>query len=178
MQVTETLAEGLKRGLSITVPAGDLAGRLDKRLADLKDTVRINGFRPGKVPTAHLKRLVGAQEMAKIVDAVIGEAIRDVVEGRNERPALNPDVALADGWVMRKKPVAAALALRAAFSASVAALPPMVKFSPISTCGVPLHWLTLPCASKLTFSSPTTWAYSHACTTHTGLPSLSVSWVG
>ncbi len=97
MQVTETLSEGLKRELSITVPAGDLVGRLDKRLAELKDTVRINGFRPGKVPTAHLKRLVGAQEMAKIVDEVIGEAIRDVVADRKERPALNPDVALAEG---------------------------------------------------------------------------------
>lgn len=97
MQVTETLSEGLKRELSITVPAADLVGRLEKRLAELKDTVRINGFRPGKVPTAHLKRLVGSQEMAKIVDAVIGEAIRDVVDGRKERPALNPDVALAEG---------------------------------------------------------------------------------
>ncbi len=97
MQVTETLAEGLKRELSITVPMADLVGRLDKRLAELKDTVRINGFRPGKVPTAHLKRLVGAQEMAKIVDSMISEAIRDVVDGRKERPALNPDVALAEG---------------------------------------------------------------------------------
>ena len=97
MLVTETLSEGLKRELSITVPAADLVGRLDKRLAEIKDTVRINGFRPGKVPTAHLKRLVGAQEMARIVDEVIGESIREVVDGRGERPALNPDVALAEG---------------------------------------------------------------------------------
>ena len=102
MQVTETLSEGLKRELSITVPAADLAGRLDKRLLELKDTVRIPGFRPGKVPTAHLKRLVGAQEMARIVDEVIGESIRDVVEGRGERPALNPDVALAEGCAAEK----------------------------------------------------------------------------
>ncbi|MCE1236675.1 MAG: trigger factor [Hyphomicrobiales bacterium] len=102
MQVTETLSEGLKRELSITVPAADLVGRLDKRLVEMKDTVRINGFRPGKVPTAHLKRLVGAQEMARIVDEVIGESIREVVEGRGERPALNPDVALAEGCAAEK----------------------------------------------------------------------------
>lgn len=102
MQVTETLSEGLKRELSITVPAADLVGRLDKRLAELKDTVRINGFRPGKVPTAHLKRLVGAQEMARIVDEVIGDSIREVVEARKERPALNPDVALAAGCEAEK----------------------------------------------------------------------------
>jgi trigger factor len=102
MQVTETLSEGLKRELSITVPAADLAGRLDKRLAEMKDTVRIPGFRPGKVPVSHLKRLVGAQEMARIVDETIGEAIREVVDGRGERPALNPDVALAEGCAAEK----------------------------------------------------------------------------
>ncbi|TBW38046.1 trigger factor [Siculibacillus lacustris] len=102
MQVTETLSEGLKRELSITVPAADLAGRLDKRLAELKDTVRINGFRPGKVPTAHLKRLVGPQEMAKIVDTVIGESIRVALETRDERPALNPDIDLAEGVAAEK----------------------------------------------------------------------------
>ncbi len=97
MQVTETLSEGLKRELTITVPAADLASKLDARLAEMKNTVRINGFRPGKVPTAHLKRLVGASEMARIVDGAISDAIREVVEGRKERPALNPDVALAEG---------------------------------------------------------------------------------
>lgn len=97
MQVTETLSEGLKRELTITVPAAALASKLDERLAEMKNTVRINGFRPGKVPTAHLKRLVGANEMARIVDGAISDAIREVVEGRKERPALNPDVALAEG---------------------------------------------------------------------------------
>ena len=97
MQVTETLSEGLKRELTITVPAADLASKLDARLAEMKNTVRINGFRPGKVPTAHLKRLVGPSEMARIVDGAISDAIREVVEGRKERPALNPDVKLAEG---------------------------------------------------------------------------------
>ncbi|WP_407051058.1 trigger factor [Methyloraptor flagellatus] len=96
MQVTETLSEGLKRELSFVVPASELASRLDKRLAEMKDKVRINGFRPGKVPAAHLKRLVGKSEMAQIIDTVIGDAIRTTVEERKERPALNPEVKLAD----------------------------------------------------------------------------------
>lgn len=102
MQVTETLSEGLKRELSIAVPATDLAARLDKRLAELKETVRINGFRPGKVPTAHLKRLVGPQEMARIVDQMIGESIRVALESRGDKPALNPDVDLAEGLAAEK----------------------------------------------------------------------------
>ena len=58
MQVTQTLAEGLKREFKVVVPAGDLASRVDAQLAEMKDKVRINGFRPGKVPVAHLKRAV------------------------------------------------------------------------------------------------------------------------
>ncbi len=57
MQVTETLSQGLKREYAIVVPASDLASRLEAQLADMKTKVRINGFRPGKVPVAHLKRL-------------------------------------------------------------------------------------------------------------------------
>ncbi|TPQ48157.1 trigger factor [Prosthecomicrobium hirschii] len=96
MQVTETLSEGLKRELKLVVPAHDLSSRLDQRLVEMKDRVRINGFRPGKVPVAHLRRLVGRQEMAQIIDNVIGETIRKVVEDRNERPALNPEVKLSE----------------------------------------------------------------------------------
>ncbi|MBL8575564.1 MAG: trigger factor [Hyphomicrobiaceae bacterium] len=99
MQVTEILAEGLKRKLEITVPAADLAGRLDKRLAEMKDQVRINGFRPGKVPAGHLKRLVGRQEMAKVIDEVIGEAVKNAVDERKQRPALNPDIDLPQDGV-------------------------------------------------------------------------------
>lgn len=96
MQVTETLSQGLKRELKLVVPAQDLSNRLDQRLVEMKDRVKINGFRPGKVPVAHLKRLVGRQEMAQIIDTVIGESIRKAVEERKERPALNPEVKLLD----------------------------------------------------------------------------------
>ena len=54
MQVTETLSQGLKREYNVVVSAGDLASKLDTQLSDLKNKVRINGFRPGKVPMAHL----------------------------------------------------------------------------------------------------------------------------
>ena len=46
------------------MPASDLASRLDAQLADMKTKVRINGFRPGKVPVAHLKRVYGRSVMA------------------------------------------------------------------------------------------------------------------
>ena len=94
MQVTETLSDGLKRQLSIVVPASVLNQKLDAKLNEMRAKVQIKGFRPGKVPVGHLKRLAGKQEMAQIVDATIGETIRQVIEERNERPALNPEIAL------------------------------------------------------------------------------------
>ena len=50
MQVTETLSQGLKREFKVVLPATELEQRLNSELATLKDRVRINGFRPGKVP--------------------------------------------------------------------------------------------------------------------------------
>src|SRR5450756_1584381 len=64
MQVTETLAEGLKHEFQISVPASDLDAKAGAKLVDLKDKVRLNGFRPGKVPVSHLKKVYGRSVMA------------------------------------------------------------------------------------------------------------------
>ncbi len=56
MQVTETLSQGLKREFQVVLPAAELEERLTSELATLKDKVRLNGFRPGKVPVAHLRK--------------------------------------------------------------------------------------------------------------------------
>jgi len=56
MQATETLSQGLKREYQVVLPAGELAEKLDAQIASMKDKVQIKGFRPGKVPVAHLKR--------------------------------------------------------------------------------------------------------------------------
>src|SRR5258708_16777869 len=57
MQVKETVADGLKHEFQISVPAADIEAKVDARLVDMKDKVRLNGFRPAKVPVGHLKRL-------------------------------------------------------------------------------------------------------------------------
>ncbi|MCW1404522.1 trigger factor family protein [Novosphingobium sp. MW5] len=71
MQVTETLAEGLKRELKIDVPANDLASKLDDYLNELETKANIKGFRPGKVPVGHLKKMYGRQAMAEILSNTI-----------------------------------------------------------------------------------------------------------
>src|SRR5204862_1144374 len=72
MEVTETLSDGLKREFQIQVPAADLEQRVSQRLGELKDQVQLRGFRPGKVPVTHLKKIYGKRVMAETVDALIG----------------------------------------------------------------------------------------------------------
>jgi trigger factor len=94
MQVTETLSQGLKREYSIVLSATDLAARLDGQLADIKNKVKINGFRPGKVPVAHLKRVYGRSVMADVVQEAITEANKQIVDENGLRLAQEPKVEL------------------------------------------------------------------------------------
>jgi trigger factor len=79
MEVTETLSDGLKREFQVQVPAADLKERVDQRLVELKDRVQLRGFRPGKVPVTHLKKIYGKAVMAETVEAVIRELNAKIV---------------------------------------------------------------------------------------------------
>src|SRR3954451_18216345 len=90
MQVTETSSAGLKREFKVVLRAEELAAKLDTQLADLKDKVRLNGFRPGKVPVAHLKRVYGRSIMGDVVQEAVTEANKKIVEENALRLALEP----------------------------------------------------------------------------------------
>ncbi len=90
MQVTETLSEGLKREYKVVLPAGDLAARLDGQLTEMKGKARINGFRPGKVPLSHLKRLYGRSVMLDVVQDAVYEANQKILDEHKLRIAGQP----------------------------------------------------------------------------------------
>ena len=94
MQVTETLAEGLKHEFQISVPASDLDAKADARLVDLKDKVRLNGFRPGKVPVSHLKKVYGRSVMAETVEQTIRDTNSQIFTERGFRLATEPKVTM------------------------------------------------------------------------------------
>ncbi len=96
MEAQEILNEGLKRQYKVTVPAAELASRLDTRLAEMAKNARLPGFRPGKVPVKHLKRLYGKQVMAEIMDEAIRDTVQKVLSDNALKAAYQPDVALAD----------------------------------------------------------------------------------
>ncbi len=94
MQVTETLAEGLKHEFQISVPASDLDAKADAKLVDLKDKVRLNGFRPGKVPVSHLKKVYGRSVMAETIDQTIRDTNTQIFTERGFRLATEPKITM------------------------------------------------------------------------------------
>src|SRR5688572_14598857 len=92
MQVTETSATGLKRELKVVIGQGELGERFQSRLDEVKDQVQIKGFRKGKVPVSHLKKLFGRSVMAEVVEKTIDETSRKAISDRNERPAHQPAI--------------------------------------------------------------------------------------
>lgn len=96
MQVTETKAEGLKREIEIVVPASDLEARLQTKLHEASGQAKLKGFRPGKVPLAHLRKMYGRSMMAEIVNQIVSETPRSVIADRKERSAMQPEIAMSE----------------------------------------------------------------------------------
>jgi trigger factor len=94
MQVTETLAEGLKHEFNVSVPAADIDAKVDAKLVDLKDKVKLNGFRPGKVPVAHLKKVYGRSVAAETVEELIRDTNAGIFTERGFRLATEPKVTM------------------------------------------------------------------------------------
>lgn len=90
MQVTETLSQGLKREYKVLLSAKDLADRLEAQLVEMKDKVRINGFRPGKAPISHLRKLYGRSIMGDVVQNAVNEANRQIIDDKGLRLAAEP----------------------------------------------------------------------------------------
>ncbi len=94
MQVTETLSEGLKREFKVVVEAAELNTRLDAKLDEIKGQVQLKGFRPGKVPKAHLKKTYGKSVMGDVIQETVGETSQKAIEEKNLKPALQPNIEL------------------------------------------------------------------------------------
>lgn len=92
MQIVEKSGEGLSRVYGVTVPATDLTEKLEARIAEITPTLNIKGFRPGKVPTAHVRRLYGKALMGEVVEQTLSESTQKVITDNNLRPAGEPDL--------------------------------------------------------------------------------------
>jgi len=95
MRIAETMNEGLKRAYSVSIPASELAARVDKQLATVAKQIRMPGFRPGKVPHNLVRKMHGAQLRSDALNEVVQESMNKLVADHALRPATQPQVDLA-----------------------------------------------------------------------------------
>lgn len=88
-QTIETL-DGLERRIQLTVPAADLEREVRQRLNKLARTVRMPGFRPGKVPMKMVVASYGAQVQAEVLNDKVGAAFDAAVTANQLRVAGMP----------------------------------------------------------------------------------------
>ncbi|HTI01199.1 MAG TPA: trigger factor [Acidisoma sp.] len=94
MQINQTQSDGLKQAFSVTLPFADLEQKRQARLVELGRTIRLPGFRPGKVPMSLLQKRYGSAVMAEVADESVNEATRQLLSERGLRPAMQPKVDL------------------------------------------------------------------------------------
>jgi trigger factor len=92
MQIVEKSGEGLSRVYGVTVPAAELATRLDARIAEVAPQMNVKGFRPGKVPAAHVRRPVRQGPDGRSRRAELNETTQKVLDDNKLRPAGQPDL--------------------------------------------------------------------------------------
>jgi trigger factor len=103
MQVNETLNEGLKRTLEMRIPASELNKKLDDKLNELKGQVNLKGFRPGKVPFAHMKKVYGRSVMGDVMQDAINVGVQSTLEERKEKAALQPKIDFSEDETVLNK---------------------------------------------------------------------------
>ena len=92
MNVVEKSSEGLSRTFEVVVPASELEKKLTAKIEEIRPEVRLKGFRPGKVPASHIKKMFGASIMGDILQEIVPKATQDTLDERKLRPASQPAV--------------------------------------------------------------------------------------
>ncbi len=91
MESVET-AEGLSRTYKVNVPKADLQKRFDERIEEIRPQMNLKGFRPGKVPASHVKKMFGKDIMGEVVQALVQETSQKAIEDADVRPAGQPEM--------------------------------------------------------------------------------------
>ena len=98
MQITETTNEGLKRAYDLTISAADIESKVSAEVKKIAPQVKMPGFRAGKVPANLVKKMHGEQIHAQVLNDTIRESVDDLMKEKSLRPAMQPAVALGEGY--------------------------------------------------------------------------------
>jgi trigger factor len=131
MQIIQKSGEGLSRVYGVTVPASDLAQKLEARIAELRPRMNIKGFRPGKVPSAHVKKMYGKSLMGEIVQQELNDGQQKALDEAKVRVATSPELKLDETSVDKVLAGSADLT----FELSVQVMP---EFEPVDVSDIAL----------------------------------------
>ncbi len=96
MQVAVESGEGLERRLLVDLPADLVTAAMDKKLKDIARNVRLDGFRPGKVPMRTVRQRYGDQVRRETYSALIQETLYEAASQEQLMPAGEPKIELRD----------------------------------------------------------------------------------
>jgi|TARA_R100000501_G_scaffold17919_1_gene34880 trigger factor len=97
MRIEETKNEGLARAYTVTIPSADMDARVDAQLTQVSKTIRMPGFRPGKVPTNLVRKMHGEALYGEALQKAVQEGVQKVMSEKELRPAGQPSVDLKSG---------------------------------------------------------------------------------
>lgn len=92
MQVSIETLEGLERRMTVQIPSERVTAAVEKKLKDLSKTVRIDGFRPGKVPLKVVQRKFGGHVRQEVIGDVIESSYQEALIQEKVRPAGMPSI--------------------------------------------------------------------------------------
>jgi len=96
MQIIPTEAAGLTHRFQVIVPASDMQSQMENELQSIGKRVKMPGFRQGKVPMPVLKKRYAQEVLGEVIQSTANKAAREVVEQKNLRAALQPDVKITN----------------------------------------------------------------------------------
>ncbi len=94
MQIEEVETKGLSKTYTVTVPKEDLAKKLDAKIKEMQPQVTLKGFRPGKVPASHIRKMFGQSIMKDVVEDALNESSQKAINDNKIRPAGQPKIDL------------------------------------------------------------------------------------
>ena len=92
MQVKQLKEDGLNHELEITVDAKEIAKRVDTRLSEVSKTIKMPGFRPGKVPMNLMKQKYGKAVMGEVLEDAVNETSQKAMKDKDITPAIQPKI--------------------------------------------------------------------------------------
>ena len=102
MQTVETLNEGLRRSYTLTIPARDIAAKIDAEVRRAAPTIKMPGFRPGKVPPNLIKKMHGEALEREALNTAVQEGVQSLISEQGLRPAMQPQVELNEDYAAGK----------------------------------------------------------------------------